>query len=283
MAKILYIESHLEIRDTLAQLLKLHKYEVAVASDGLEGIEKAKTWLPDLILTNLRLPRMDGFAAIQALRSEEKTAHIPIIVLSAWASAKHQERALAVGANEHLTQPAELQKLLNTIDHYLQRWIYDKDYKSLRGANLQGLSLHGVDLSGADLRDANLSLSLLVGANLSQANLSGADLSGADLSGVDLSGADLRGANLQHIILSQIDQHQAQSDNTTKIDSKWRRIWKLIKRETAGSGQSKADNRKADLKAPETKPTLFREARYDSQTLWPEDFDPKKAGAILTN
>lgn len=281
MAKILYIEAHSDIRDTLAQLLELNKYEVAVAGDGLEGIEKAQTWSPDLILTNLRLPRMDGYAAIKALRSQEKTSHTPIIVLSAWSSASHQERALAVGANKYLTQPADLPKLLNTIDHYLQSWIYERDYKSLKGADLHTITLHGVDLSGADLSGANLSQAVLVGANLSGANLSGANLREADLSGANLSQTDLHGADLRYAIMGQVDLSQAGRDDTTKIDSKWRRIWKFFKRETKKSDLSEADQQIADLKAPDKRPAIFRGARYDSQTLWPEDFDPEQVGAKL--
>lgn len=281
MAKILYIEPHSDIRDTLAQLLELNKHEVVVAGDGLEGIEKAQTWLPDLILTNLRLPRMDGFAAIKALRSDEKTVRIPIIVLSAWSSAQHQEQALVVGANEYLTQPADLPKLLHTIDHHLQSWIYERGYESLKGANLRALSLHGVDLSGVDLSGADLSRAVLVDANLSGANLNRANLSKTNLSGADLREADLRGADLRYTTFSQIDQRQVKGDNTSKSDSLWHRIWKFIKRETAKSDMSEVSQQIAALKALNTKPTIFRGARYNSQTLWPENFDPEQAGARL--
>ncbi|RME77090.1 MAG: response regulator [Chloroflexi bacterium] len=119
MAKVLYIEDHPAQRDILAQMLELNGFEVDVAGDGLEGVEKTRSWLPDLILMDLRMPRMDGFEAIKVIRSDEKTAHIPIIAISAWASAKHKERALEVGANEHFTKPVDLNRLLTTIRKYL--------------------------------------------------------------------------------------------------------------------------------------------------------------------
>ncbi len=120
MSKVLYIEDHPAQRDILAQMLELNGFEVAVASDGVEGVDKARDWLPDLILMDLRMPRMDGFEAIKILRSEDSTSIIPIIAISAWASAKHKERALAAGANEHFTKPVDLNRLLTTIGRYLK-------------------------------------------------------------------------------------------------------------------------------------------------------------------
>ena len=122
MPKILYVESHMALCDILAQSLHLaSNYEVAVAHNGLEGVEKAHTWQPDLILTGLRLPLMDGYEAIKRLRSDPDTANIPIIVLSAWDSAQHRERALAAGANEHLGNPVELKRLLQSINRHLKK------------------------------------------------------------------------------------------------------------------------------------------------------------------
>ena len=120
MSKVLYVEDHPAQRDILAQMLELNGFEVAVASDGLEGVEKARSWLPDLILMDLRMPKMDGFEAIKVIRSEDNTNEIPIIAISAWASAKHKERALAAVANEHFTKPVDLNRLLTTIGRYLK-------------------------------------------------------------------------------------------------------------------------------------------------------------------
>lgn len=119
MSKVLYVEDHPAQRDILAQMLELNGFEVAVAGDGLEGVEKARVWHPDLILMDLRMPKMDGFEAIKLIRSEEPIQQIPIIAISAWASAKHKERALEAGANEHFTKPVDLNRLLTTIGRYL--------------------------------------------------------------------------------------------------------------------------------------------------------------------
>ncbi len=119
--KILYIEGHSTLRDVLAQLLDLAcDYEIDVAGNGLEGVEKANAWQPDLILMGLRLPLMSGYEAIEILRNNPTTADTPIIVLSAWSSARHKQLALAVGANEHLTPPIDTDRLLRRINHYLK-------------------------------------------------------------------------------------------------------------------------------------------------------------------
>jgi CheY-like chemotaxis protein len=68
----------------------------------------------------LRMPVMDGFEAIKIIRSDPNTANIPIIVISPWASAKHKARALAAGANEHLTPPVDAPRLFQKIDSYLK-------------------------------------------------------------------------------------------------------------------------------------------------------------------
>jgi CheY-like chemotaxis protein len=120
-AKILYIEGDSALRDVMTQLVKLGtKYEIEVACHGLEGVEKARSWQPDLILAGLRMPVMDGFEAIRIIRNDPLTDHIPIIVISAWSTASYKKRALAAGANEHLTPPVDIHRLLKIIDRHLK-------------------------------------------------------------------------------------------------------------------------------------------------------------------
>lgn len=120
MAKILYVEDHPAQRDIMAQMLELGGFEVDVASDGVEGVEKATNWLPDIILMDLRMPRMDGFEAIEKIRANANTATTPIVAISAWASGKHKKRAMDAGANEHFTKPVDLNRLMATINAYLK-------------------------------------------------------------------------------------------------------------------------------------------------------------------
>ena len=118
--KILYIEGHTVLRDVFSQLLEYGgDYEISVAHHGIEGVAKAQTLHPDLILMGLRMPQMDGFETIKVLRSKPATADTPIIVLSAWADARSKQRALSAGANEHITPPVDIHWLLQRINSYL--------------------------------------------------------------------------------------------------------------------------------------------------------------------
>jgi len=119
--KILYIEGHAALRDVYRQLLQLTaNFEIDVAPNGVCGVQKATAWRPDLILLGLRLPYMDGFETIRTLRSNPCTAAVPIIVISAWNSAKHRQHAFAAGANAHLTPPVPTEQLVAKINHFLR-------------------------------------------------------------------------------------------------------------------------------------------------------------------
>jgi len=104
------------------QMLELYGYEVDVASNGEEGVEKAQEWHPDIVLMDIHMPgRIDGLVAIRQLRSGPDTADIPIIVISAWGSARLKERALSAGANAHFTKPVTIDDLIAGINRYLRQ------------------------------------------------------------------------------------------------------------------------------------------------------------------
>jgi len=99
MTKVLYVEDHEAQRDIMGQMLTLYGYDLAFASDGEEGVKKAQEWQPDVVLMDIRMPGpIDGLVAIRQLRISPDTEDTPIIVVSAWGSAKHKERALSAGA-----------------------------------------------------------------------------------------------------------------------------------------------------------------------------------------
>jgi CheY-like chemotaxis protein len=119
--QILFAESHPALRDVLSRLLDQASHcHIAVVRNGVECVEQARLLRPDLILTGLRMPGMDGFTAINRLRTEPETAGIPIIVLSTWSDARSWERALTAGANEILILPVEIERLVAKIHKYVQ-------------------------------------------------------------------------------------------------------------------------------------------------------------------
>ena len=114
--RILYVEDAEVIRDTIARLLEVYGYKVAYAKNGKEGVEMAQQWKPDLVLMDLRMPVMDGYKAINEIKFNPQTRHIPIFVVSAWSSKKEREQARLAGADEFFVKPPDLNRLIEAIE-----------------------------------------------------------------------------------------------------------------------------------------------------------------------
>ena len=121
MSRILIVEDNELSRDMLSRRLAKRGYEVVVAAHGQEGVEKASAESPDLILMDLALPVLDGWEATRRIKSEGRTAAIPVIGLSAHAMAEDEERARRVGCDDFDTKPVELPRLLGKIEALLRR------------------------------------------------------------------------------------------------------------------------------------------------------------------
>jgi chemosensory pili system protein ChpA (sensor histidine kinase/response regulator) len=119
MPSVLYIEDTSEQRDLVAFFLELNGYQVSLANDGVEGLAQARKLRPDLILLDLGMPKMDGFQVMEEMRNDENLKDIPVVVLSAWAAAKHQEQAEAAGAQAFITKPFELADVLATVHRFV--------------------------------------------------------------------------------------------------------------------------------------------------------------------
>ena len=121
MAKILLIEDNEMNRDMLSRRLTKRGYEVVVAVDGQEGVDKARTESPALVLMDMSLPVLDGWEATRALRADPATRSIRIIALTAHAMAGDREKAMAAGCDDFDTKPIELERLLGKIGALLAR------------------------------------------------------------------------------------------------------------------------------------------------------------------
>jgi len=117
--KILLVEDNEMNRDMLSRRLIRKGYEVLMASDGLQGIEMAKSESPDLILMDMSLPVIDGWDATRELKAAEGTSHIPIIALTAHAMASDKEMAFEAGCDDFDTKPIEWNRLLEKIQVFL--------------------------------------------------------------------------------------------------------------------------------------------------------------------
>ncbi len=119
MVKLLLVEDNELNRDMLSRRLVKNGYEVILAMDGLESLQLSKSARPDLILMDMSLPIMDGWAATQHLKADPATCHIPVIALTAHAMGDDRQKALNAGCDEYDTKPIEMPRLLTKIQKIL--------------------------------------------------------------------------------------------------------------------------------------------------------------------
>lgn len=121
MPKILVVEDNEMNRDMLTRRLERRGYDVIVSGDGQEGIAKAQSDRPDLVLMDMDLPIVDGWEATRRLKSAAETQTIPIIALTAHAMAGDREKALEAGCDDYDTKPVEFARLVDKIEAQLAK------------------------------------------------------------------------------------------------------------------------------------------------------------------
>ncbi|MDM9382136.1 ATP-binding protein [Chlorogloeopsis sp. ULAP01] len=124
--KVLVVDDRWENRSVLNSLLEPIGFEVVEAINGQEGLDKAVTENPDLIVTDLVMPSMDGFEMLRHLRQLSQFKDTPVIASSASVFEADQFKSVDAGANEFLPKPIEAESLLQLIQRYLKlEWVYD--------------------------------------------------------------------------------------------------------------------------------------------------------------
>lgn len=113
--RILIVEDERGLTDVLEYNLKREGYDTVVAHDGQEGLRKAQTLLPDLILLDIMLPGLSGFDVCRELRAGERTREIPIIIISAKSEETDQVVGFSLGADDYVTKPFHVKVLLQRI------------------------------------------------------------------------------------------------------------------------------------------------------------------------
>ena len=121
MGRILLVEDNEMNRDMLSRRLRARGFEVELAFDGVEGIGKATSTLPDLVLMDMSLPRIDGWKATRLLKLNPATRSIPVVALTAHAMVTDRDKALDAGCDEYETKPVDMPRLLKKIDALLSR------------------------------------------------------------------------------------------------------------------------------------------------------------------
>jgi two-component system cell cycle response regulator DivK len=117
---VLVVEDYPDAREMYAAYLMFSGYRVAEATNGIEAIDRTVELMPDIILMDLALPRMDGWEATRRLKLDERTKHIPIVALTGHALAGHAEGARQAGCDAFVTKPclpdalvAEIRRVLS--------------------------------------------------------------------------------------------------------------------------------------------------------------------------
>lgn len=115
---ILLVEDNEQNRYLATFLLEGYGYKVVHAADGLRAIELAQTLLPDLIVLDIQLPTMDGYAVARALREMEPLRDTPIIAVTSYAMVGDREKALAAGCNGYIEKPINPETFAEEIAHF---------------------------------------------------------------------------------------------------------------------------------------------------------------------
>ncbi len=119
---LLIAEDDEDNRDLLIFLIERSGFDIrlVIAENGREAVHFAKRELPDLILMDMQMPIMDGFEAVQLIKADSLTKHIPIVAFTAQARPEDKEITRSIGCKEHYTKPMDPDELLKIIRKYLQ-------------------------------------------------------------------------------------------------------------------------------------------------------------------
>ena len=118
---VMVVDDSITVRKVTSRHLQKRGMDVIVAKDGIDALEQLREQIPDVMLVDIEMPRMDGYELTVTVRSDPALQHIPIIMVTSRAGARHRDRAFQLGANLYMTKPYLEDELLNNIDAMLTR------------------------------------------------------------------------------------------------------------------------------------------------------------------
>ena len=120
MKKILIVDDEPNIVMALEYTFKKNNFEVFIARDGQEALDILKNQLPDIIILDVMMPMVDGFATLEQIKKDERLRHCKVIFLSAKNKEKDIEKGLSLGANLYVTKPFSIKKLVEQVQELIQ-------------------------------------------------------------------------------------------------------------------------------------------------------------------
>jgi two-component system, cell cycle response regulator DivK len=120
--RVLIVEDNKLDMRLLNDILERSGYETLQAADGLEAINLAVTSLPDLILMDVQLPEISGLEVTRRLKGDDRSRHIPIVAVTAFAMGWHEQEALDSGCDAYISKPISVLGFLNTVESFLSRF-----------------------------------------------------------------------------------------------------------------------------------------------------------------
>lgn len=178
---ILIVEDNIELRDYLKQELKNH-YKILLASNGKEGIKIARKSFPDIIITDVIMPEMGGFEFCKIIKTDTRTSHIPLLMLTAKASIENRIEGIENGADAYMVKPFDLKLLKLRLSQLIKsrQLIFDKYFSAISGTedNKNATSLDKdfiqnlLNYINDNIGDSNLGVEeLAINLNLSRSQL----------------------------------------------------------------------------------------------------------------
>lgn len=119
MSRILVVDDEEEMLKSIRLTLEGLGHECRYVANGLQALDTARKWEPDLIILDIMLPGLDGFQVSRYLKFDSKFRHIPIVMLTAKSDERDKARGFEAGTNEYLTKPFTLEQFMNVISRYV--------------------------------------------------------------------------------------------------------------------------------------------------------------------
>ena len=115
---ILVVDDSITVRRVTQRLLQREGYRVAMAADGLQALERLQEERPTVVLSDIEMPRMDGFDLARNIRADPRLSDLPIVMITSRIAGKHREHAKELGVDQYLGKPYSEDELMNLVRHY---------------------------------------------------------------------------------------------------------------------------------------------------------------------